>query len=92
MLDSGGLPTSGFLWGNTYWLGSYSQCLNAQDSSRLQVEIIPEKNVFGDPGPIPPFNVQFYVIYMNINTTQIRVNLEYEVDINNSTNNNITLV
>lgn len=54
MLDASGSPGNGFIWGNNYWLGSYSQCQWISSKQPIRSFTHVSTN-------FPPFGVDFYV-------------------------------
>ncbi|KYM99164.1 Nose resistant to fluoxetine protein 6 [Cyphomyrmex costatus] len=81
MLDSSGEFESGFLYGNTYWLGSRSQCLDTMNTAPLQIaeQKISNITVYREPNKeFPPFEVNYFVAHLRHNST-----LKYYVNVFN---------
>jgi len=78
VLDSSGKFKSGFLYGNNFWLGSRSQCLDTMNplwmSERKMLN-----NTHCDPQKeIPPFQINYFVAHFRHNSMlQYHVNLLY---------------
>jgi hypothetical protein len=56
VLDASGRYSSQFLWGNSYWLGSFTLCQQLQFNSRQE-------------GSAPPFPGAYSVVSLRINVT-----------------------
>lgn len=81
MLDSSGGFESGFLYGNTYWLGSRSQCLDTINTAPLQIaeQKISNITLYRDPHKeFPPFEINYFVAHLRHNST-----LKYYVNVFN---------
>ncbi|XP_018044351.1 PREDICTED: nose resistant to fluoxetine protein 6-like [Atta colombica] len=81
VLDSSGGFKSGFLYGNTYWLGSRSQCLDTMNTTPLQIaeQKISNITLYCDPHKeFPPFEVNYFVAHLRHNST-----LKYYVNVFN---------
>ncbi|KYN22153.1 Nose resistant to fluoxetine protein 6 [Trachymyrmex cornetzi] len=81
VLDSSGGFESGFLYGNTYWLGSRSQCLDTMNTAPLQIaeQKISNITLYRDPHKeFPPFEVNYFVAHLRHNST-----LKYYVNVVN---------
>ncbi|XP_011881904.1 PREDICTED: nose resistant to fluoxetine protein 6-like [Vollenhovia emeryi] len=81
MLDSSGDFQSGFFYGNNYWLGSRSQCIDTMSTVPLQISKsrLLNNTLYRDPQKeIPPFKVNYYAAYLKHNST-----LQYHVNFPN---------
>ncbi|XP_036138225.1 nose resistant to fluoxetine protein 6 [Monomorium pharaonis] len=83
ILDSSGGYKPGFLYGNNYWLGSRSQCLDTMNRSPLRIS--PQKilndNQYHDPEQeFPPFKINYFVAHFKHNTFQYHINV-FEEDV-----------
>ncbi|KYQ46606.1 Nose resistant to fluoxetine protein 6 [Trachymyrmex zeteki] len=81
VLDSSGGFESGFLYGNTYWLGSRSQCLDTINTAPLQIaeQKISNITLYRDPHKeFPPFEINYFVAHLRHNST-----LKYYVNVFN---------
>lgn len=70
MLDSSGEFKSGFFYGNTYWLGSRSQCLDTMNTAPLKMSKWKILNItlYRDPQKeFPPFKINYYVAHFKYN-------------------------
>ena len=56
VLDASGRYSSQFLWGNSYWLGSFTLCQQLHFNSRQE-------------GSVPPFSGAYSVVSLRINIT-----------------------
>ncbi|XP_077275007.1 nose resistant to fluoxetine protein 6-like [Temnothorax americanus] len=79
VLNSSGGSKSGFLYGNNYWLGSRSQCLDTMNEAPLEISQrkILNNTHYRDPRKeFPPFQMNYFVAYLRHNsTTQYHVNM-----------------
>ncbi|XP_077264331.1 nose resistant to fluoxetine protein 6-like [Temnothorax americanus] len=79
VLDSSGCFESGFLYGNSYWLGSHSQCLDTMNTIPLQISQrkILNNTLYRDPRKeFPPFQINYFVAHFRHNNTiQYHVNM-----------------
>ncbi|XP_039305206.1 nose resistant to fluoxetine protein 6-like [Solenopsis invicta] len=83
ILDSSGGFKSGFLYGNNYWLGSRSQCLDTMNINLPMTsgEILNNTQYRDPQQEIPPFEINYFVAYFRHNSSfQYRVHL-YEEDV-----------
>ncbi|KAL1506261.1 hypothetical protein ABEB36_005655 [Hypothenemus hampei] len=82
-LDASGRPPSGFLYGNNYWVGAYSQCMEM--SNRKPFEIRLDKiNRTETPYDYPPYDLRFVIIMMKHNSTlqfHMRLPLDYVIQL-----------
>ncbi|KAL0106558.1 hypothetical protein PUN28_016332 [Cardiocondyla obscurior] len=82
MLDSSGNLQSGFLYGNNFWLGSRSQCIDTMNTAPLQISERLSLNSTLHRNPqkkIPPFEVNYFVAHFRHNSTfQYHLNLPNE--------------
>ncbi|XP_012528415.1 nose resistant to fluoxetine protein 6 isoform X2 [Monomorium pharaonis] len=82
MLDSSGEFQSGFLGGNTYWLGSQSQCFDTMNITPLQLSerLLLNNTLYRDPQKeFPPFKVNYFAAHFKHNSTlQYHINLPNE--------------
>ncbi|GAB1867720.1 Nose resistant-to-fluoxetine protein N-terminal domain-containing protein [Camponotus japonicus] len=82
MLDSSGGYKPGFLHGNSYWLGSHSQCLDIMNTDPLPIaeRHILNNTIYRNPREeSPPFKVNYFVIHFKHNSTlQYHINVENE--------------
>ncbi|KAM0724887.1 hypothetical protein ACS0PU_009271 [Formica fusca] len=84
MLDSSGGFQPGFLYGNNYWLGSRSQCLDTMNTAPLEIaeRHILNNTIYRDPQKeFPPFEVNYFVSYFTHNST-----LQYHMNFNTNEN------
>ncbi|XP_029669253.1 nose resistant to fluoxetine protein 6-like [Formica exsecta] len=85
MLDSSGGFQPGFLYGNNYWLGSRSQCLDTMNTAPLEIakRHILNNTIYRDPQKeFPPFEVNYFVAHFKHNSTlQYHMNLGTNEDI-----------
>ncbi|XP_011868755.1 PREDICTED: nose resistant to fluoxetine protein 6 isoform X2 [Vollenhovia emeryi] len=71
-LDSSGGPKSGFLYGNNFWLGSRSQCLDTTNRTPFEIakRRILNNTHYRDPrNEFPPFEVNYFVAHLRHNST-----------------------
>ncbi|XP_039306609.1 uncharacterized protein LOC105205282 [Solenopsis invicta] len=83
ILDSSGGFKPGFLYGNNYWLGSRSQCLDTMNRSPLMSlrEILNNKRYHNPQREVPPFKINYFVAHFRHNSTlQYRLNFFTEVN------------
>ncbi|KAL6264246.1 hypothetical protein P5V15_004334 [Pogonomyrmex californicus] len=86
VLDSSGVFNSGFLYGNNYWLGSRSQCLDTMNTAPLEIskrkKLLLNNTLYHDPQKeFPSFEVNYFVAYFRHNSTfQYHVNM-FEEDV-----------
>ncbi|XP_072747441.1 nose resistant to fluoxetine protein 6-like [Anoplolepis gracilipes] len=81
ILDSSGGYKSGFLYGNNYWLGSRSQCLNTMNTAPLEIaeRYILNNTIYRDPQKeFPSFKVNYFIAHFKHNST-----LQYHVNFPN---------
>ncbi|KAL7303579.1 hypothetical protein TKK_0003736 [Trichogramma kaykai] len=77
MLDSSGVPRAGFVYGNNYWLGSRSQCLDAANRSPLVLRT--SRYVAEPDDEFPPFRPNYLVAHFRHNSSlQLHVRLPNE--------------
>ncbi|XP_070168478.1 uncharacterized protein [Polyergus mexicanus] len=79
MLDSSGGFKPGFLYGNNYWLGSRSQCLDTMNTAPLEIaeRHILNNTIYRDPQKeFPPFEVNYFVSHFTHNST-----LQYHMNV-----------
>jgi len=81
VLDSSGEFKPGFLYGNNFWLGSRSQCLDTMNGPLLMSERKMLNNTHRDPQKeIPPFQINYFVAHFRHNSIlQYHVNIHHEV-------------
>ncbi|XP_024888813.1 nose resistant to fluoxetine protein 6-like [Temnothorax curvispinosus] len=103
VLDSSGGFKPGFLYGNNYWLGSRSQCLDTMNKAPLQISQhkILNNTHYRDPRKeFPPFQINYFVAYLRHNSTiQYHVNM-FDEDVitlglclpKSCTTNNLSLI
>ncbi|XP_018300565.1 nose resistant to fluoxetine protein 6 [Mycetomoellerius zeteki] len=80
-LDSSGELKSGFLYGNNFWLGSRSQCLDIMNRTPFEFakRHILNNTRYRDPqNEFPPFQLNYFVAYLRHNST-----LQYHINIQN---------
>ncbi|KYN18520.1 Nose resistant to fluoxetine protein 6 [Trachymyrmex cornetzi] len=80
-LDSSGGLKSGFLYGNNFWLGSRSQCLDIMNRTPFEIakRHILNNTRYRDPqNEFPPFQLNYFVAYIRHNST-----LQYHINIFN---------
>ncbi|XP_070524251.1 nose resistant to fluoxetine protein 6 [Cardiocondyla obscurior] len=80
-LDSSGSPKPGFFYGNNFWLGSRSQCLDTMNRTPFQIAKRRKLNNtrYRDPqDEFPPFEVNYFVAHLRHNST-----LQYHVGVQN---------
>ncbi|XP_036139608.1 nose resistant to fluoxetine protein 6-like [Monomorium pharaonis] len=79
ILDSNGGYKPGFLYGNNYWLGSRSQCLDAMNRRPLMIspqKILNDKQYRDPQQEFPPFKINYFVAHFKHNSTfQYHINL-----------------
>ncbi|XP_024885390.1 nose resistant to fluoxetine protein 6-like [Temnothorax curvispinosus] len=79
VLDSSGSFKPGFLYGNNYWLGSRSQCLDTMNTVPLQIsqQKVLNNTHYRDPRKeFPPFQMNYFVVYFKHNSPiQYHINL-----------------
>ncbi|XP_024887479.1 nose resistant to fluoxetine protein 6-like [Temnothorax curvispinosus] len=71
-LDSSGGPKSGFLYGNNFWLGSRSQCIDIINTTPFEIakRVILNNTRYRDPrDEIPPFELNYFVAHLRHNGT-----------------------
>ncbi|XP_071564857.1 nose resistant to fluoxetine protein 6-like isoform X2 [Temnothorax nylanderi] len=77
--SSGGICNSGFLYGNNYWLGSRTQCLDTTNTApHLQTSQrrILNNTLYRDLKEFPPYQLNYFVAYLRHNSTiQYHVNM-----------------
>ncbi|XP_011168771.1 nose resistant to fluoxetine protein 6 [Solenopsis invicta] len=81
ILDSSGGPKPGFLYGNNFWLGSRSQCLDATNRIPFEIaeRLILNNTRYHNPqNEFPPFEVNYIVAYLKHNST-----LQYHMGLQN---------
>ncbi|XP_003424053.1 nose resistant to fluoxetine protein 6-like isoform X2 [Nasonia vitripennis] len=82
MLDSSGEPKPGFIYGNNYWLGSRSQCLDTRNRAPfvLHSDVMGNNSRLREPSQeFPPYGVNYFVAYFRHNSTmQYHVRLPNE--------------
>ncbi|XP_036139323.1 nose resistant to fluoxetine protein 6 [Monomorium pharaonis] len=72
ILDSSGGPKSGFFYGNNFWLGSRSQCLDILNRNPLEIaerRILNSTHYRNPQHEFPPFDVNYFVAYLKHNST-----------------------
>ena len=94
MLDSSGEPKPGFIYGNNYWLGVQSQCLDSTNVSPLILneEVKLNNSKFRNvEEEFPPFDVNYFVAYFRHNSTlQYHTRLPNEASIHHYKWNNFS--
>ncbi|KYN15551.1 Nose resistant to fluoxetine protein 6, partial [Trachymyrmex cornetzi] len=78
-LDSSGELKSGFLYGNNFWLGSRSQCLDIMNRTPFELakRYILNNTRYRDPqNEFPPFQLNYFVAHIRHNST-----LQYHINI-----------
>ena len=82
-LDSSGELKSGFLYGNNFWLGSRSQCLDIMNKTPIEFarQYMLNNTRYRDPqDEFPPFQLNYFVAYIRHNSTlQYHINMFDEV-------------
>ncbi|XP_071643855.1 nose resistant to fluoxetine protein 6-like isoform X1 [Temnothorax longispinosus] len=82
MLDSSGDVQSSFFYGNNYWLGSRSQCIDVMSTVPLPISKLHLLNntLYRDPQKeIPPFKTNYFAAHFKHNSTlQYHINLPNE--------------
>lgn len=83
VLDSNGGYKSGFHYGNNYWLGSRSQCLDTMNVTPLQIsERKFLNNTLYNEKANPPFKINYFVAHFRHNSTiQYHINMYNEVSL-----------
>lgn len=83
VLDSSGEPKSGFIYGNNFWLGSKSQCLDLENTKPLELDpeflksILKHRNIDEE---FPPFHLNYFIAHFYHNSThQYQCRLRNEV-------------
>ena len=72
MLDASGQPTSGFISGNNFWMGSRQQCkyLSEKMPYALSEKKIKNNSVYRNPNKeFPPFQLNFFSVQAHHNST-----------------------
>ncbi|XP_015184250.1 PREDICTED: nose resistant to fluoxetine protein 6-like [Polistes dominula] len=72
VIDASGEPTSGFVYGNNYWLGNKGQCEDAGNRNpfMLSEEILQNNSKYRHiEYEFPPFEVKFFVANFRHNST-----------------------
>ncbi|XP_039313485.1 uncharacterized protein LOC113003453 [Solenopsis invicta] len=70
VLDSSSGFKPGFLYGNNYWLGSRSQCLDISRSLSMSSRIILNNMQYRDlQKEFPPFDINYFVAHFRYNST-----------------------
>ncbi|XP_039305525.1 nose resistant to fluoxetine protein 6 isoform X2 [Solenopsis invicta] len=72
ILDSSGSPKPGFLYGNNFWLGSRSQCLDITNRipfSIAEKQILNNTRYRNPQNEFPPFEVNYIVAHIRHNST-----------------------
>ncbi|KYN12525.1 Nose resistant to fluoxetine protein 6 [Trachymyrmex cornetzi] len=80
-LDSSGELKSGFLYGNNFWMGSRSQCLDIMNRTPFEFakrHILNNTRYRNPQNEFPPFQLNYFVAYLRHNST-----LQYHVNIPN---------
>ena len=65
-MDASGHPTTGFVWGNNYWLGSREHCRLLNEPRKVYLMNI--DNRISHPGLTeagPPMPVEYRMFYVN---------------------------
>ncbi|KYN30536.1 Nose resistant to fluoxetine protein 6 [Trachymyrmex septentrionalis] len=78
-LDSSGELKSGFLYGNNFWLGSRSQCLDIMNRTPFEFAnryILNNTRYRDSLNEFPPFQLNYFVAYIRHNST-----LQYHINI-----------
>ena len=82
-LDSSGEFKSGFLYGNNFWLGSRSQCLDIMNRTPFEFAnryILNNTRYRDSLNEFPPFQLNYFVAYIRHNSTlQYHINIFTEV-------------
>ncbi|KAK2576741.1 hypothetical protein KPH14_005391 [Odynerus spinipes] len=81
VLDSSGEPKSGFMYGNNYWLGTRSQCIDTMNRNpMILAKSVMMNNSRYRPveDEFPPFDVHYFVAHFRHNST-----LQYHVRLPN---------
>jgi len=85
VLDSSGEYQSGFFYGNNYWMGSRSQCIDTMSTVPLQISkrLLLNNTLYRDPQKeFPPFKVNYFVAHFKHNSTlQYHTQLPNEVSL-----------
>ncbi|CAG5095629.1 Similar to nrf-6: Nose resistant to fluoxetine protein 6 (Caenorhabditis elegans) [Cotesia congregata] len=72
ILDSSGEPKSGFIYGNNFWLGSKSQCLDLENTKPLELDPVFLKSVSkyrNIDEEFPPFHLNYFIAHFYHNST-----------------------
>ncbi|XP_011858614.1 PREDICTED: uncharacterized protein LOC105556150 isoform X2 [Vollenhovia emeryi] len=71
VLESSGRFKPGFLYGNNYWLGSRSQCIDTMNTNPLQISEQKMLNniLYHDPQRFPPFKINYFAAHIRHNST-----------------------
>ncbi|XP_011860137.1 PREDICTED: nose resistant to fluoxetine protein 6-like [Vollenhovia emeryi] len=80
VLESSGRFKPGFLYGNNYWLGSRSQCIDTMNTNPLQIleQKMLNNILYHDPQRFPPFKINYFAAHIRHNST-----LQYHTYVNN---------
>lgn len=66
VMDASGSPSSGFVWGNNYWLGSREHCRLLNEPRRVYLVEIENRISHGDLMEIGPrIPVEYRIFYVN---------------------------
>ena len=66
MLDASGHPTTGFVWGNNYWLGSHQACLQLNNPSIIHLALNEHrKNIVNLTDVGSPIALEYRMFYVN---------------------------
>ncbi|KAH0564236.1 hypothetical protein KQX54_010492 [Cotesia glomerata] len=83
VLDSSGESKSGFIYGNNFWLGSKSQCLDLENTKSLELDPEFLKSIskyHNIDEEFPPFHLNYFIAHFYHNSThQYQCRLRNEV-------------
>lgn len=66
MLDASTAPTTGYVWGNNYWLGSHQSCVLLNQPPKLFLSLVDKrKNYRNLTDTQPLFPVEYRMFYVN---------------------------
>lgn len=83
VLDASGEPKSGFFYGNNFWIGSKSQCLDLGNTKPFQLDpdILKNNSKYRNINEeFPPYHLNYFVAFFYHNSTlQYQFRFKYDV-------------
>ncbi|KAJ8921442.1 hypothetical protein NQ315_003060 [Exocentrus adspersus] len=78
VMDASGMPESGFIYGNNFWVGSHFECRDISNTRPLEVNH--EKVLhLQTPYDYPPFSLGFFMVHVGHNSSlQLHTHLPLE--------------